>query len=784
MSDDEIKVLETLIDEELFGLRSDVNSALKTLEKEGYTIVEDWKLPKSVSQIAAKQYSSMDALTKSLQEKSISLADYNKLLRVAIQDSFTKAYAAGKEVGVDKLTLGDVEYLKRAVDAEIGFATKFGQDIVNDRMKMSRATRAGMYGQSVEGIGWNGRVEKCTSGTRIDWVLGCFTSDLLRVLTKRGEIPLRDVQIGELVWTHKKRWRRVLAKPVKESTTHGYAVLVGENRLIGLTDDHLLWTSEGWLTAREVVNEKIRRIERRGFQIIAKCWQMVSSLFGQFWKKEESFSFQMAMGTGTWFDTAKKTYTPYQRGLDRRQNREFDVCNSGRTQSFARIEVSKKGKRESVLERWQAQMGLFAMWKAISNICSQWRSSKGLFKGMFNRVQKGSGEIGLRCLRGRVRTNTRQDKVSKKEWKQGDLLLSQMFQKEKEGSFRDPSVRLLWEEFRKNEIKDRTVNVGEVFLLKGLCEQKTLLYDLTVEEDYSFVVEGMVVHNSAEHCSDCITLAMSGPYTKNSLPTVPRVGDTACRSRCQCHLRFVTGKVSKKERDAAAIYEKKREESLYNLMSPDVPVGMRKPNSTESRYIAKLRNKINFYRRKIALFPKAGDDFANAIKMRKKYNAELIEFVKKEGIYEVPVYSVDDVISGEHLGARAKRQIFADGFDSGSFDLLERKAFDNAISTFEMKVGTEFGEAKKDDSEVIAIPYKVRERGPVVAYNLLGETLEDTFLLLSKLMKLSLTKTTVQIAPFDDQVIEKIGIWIQGDVEEIEQLLLEVQGNGETKIDK
>lgn len=455
MSDEQIKILESLSDEELLDLHRNVKMTLDMLEKEGYTFVEDWKLPKTVSQIATKQYSDMNAMTLGLEKGKISIAEYNKLSRVAVQDSFTKAYAIGKGVPIDKLTLGDAEYLKRAVDAEIGYATRFGQDIANNRLKMSRATRAGMYGQSVEGIAWNGKVENQNPNTRIDWVLG-----------------------------------------------------------------------------------------------------------------------------------------------------------------------------------------------------------------------------------------------------------------------------------------------------------------------------------AAEHCPDCIILAASGPYTKNSLPATPRSGDTQCRSRCQCHLRFHIGKVSKKERDATAIYEKKREESLYNLMSPDVPTGMRKPTSTESRYIAKMRNKINFYRRKIAISPKAGDDFKNAIKMRRKYNAELIEFVDKNSIYEVPVYSVDDVISGEHLGARAKRQIFAGGFDSGSFDLLEKKAFDNAISSYETKVGSEFSEAKKKSLEVVAIPYRGRERGSVVSYNLIGETLEDTFLILSKVMKLAMDKTTIQVAPFDDVILEKVGVWICGDVKEVEQLLLEVNGNG------
>ena len=50
----------------------------------------------------------------------------------------------------------------------------------------------------------------------------------------------------------------------------------------------------------------------------------------------------------------------------------------------------------------------------------------------------------------------------------------------------------------------------------------------------------------AEHCYDCIALAANGPYAKpgvrsplETLPTVPRRGDTQCLANCKCYLEFV-----------------------------------------------------------------------------------------------------------------------------------------------------------------------------------------------------------------------------------------------------
>lgn len=41
-----------------------------------------------------------------------------------------------------------------------------------------------------------------------------------------------------------------------------------------------------------------------------------------------------------------------------------------------------------------------------------------------------------------------------------------------------------------------------------------------------------------EHCPDCLDLTMGSPYTKKTLPTTPKAGDTRCRWRCRCDLKI------------------------------------------------------------------------------------------------------------------------------------------------------------------------------------------------------------------------------------------------------
>lgn len=42
----------------------------------------------------------------------------------------------------------------------------------------------------------------------------------------------------------------------------------------------------------------------------------------------------------------------------------------------------------------------------------------------------------------------------------------------------------------------------------------------------------------ADHCGDCIDLALNSPYRPDELPTTPGAGDTRCLSNCGCSLRI------------------------------------------------------------------------------------------------------------------------------------------------------------------------------------------------------------------------------------------------------
>ncbi len=76
-----------------------------------------------------------------------------------------------------------------------------------------------------------------------------------------------------------------------------------------------------------------------------------------------------------------------------------------------------------------------------------------------------------------------------------------------------------------------------------------------------FVID-WVMNRLAEHCEGCEILKKNSPYTRNSLPTVPKAGATPCLSNCRCRLR-VRKPRSLEEYKAA---DRKNRRSLLRLL--------------------------------------------------------------------------------------------------------------------------------------------------------------------------------------------------------------------------
>ena len=77
------------------------------------------------------------------------------------------------------------------------------------------------------------------------------------VRTREGIKPIRDIRVGDEVWTHKGRWRTVTAF-LPQGTQPTYAVRFSNGEVLTCTDDHRILLADGsWKTVRELYDERI-----------------------------------------------------------------------------------------------------------------------------------------------------------------------------------------------------------------------------------------------------------------------------------------------------------------------------------------------------------------------------------------------------------------------------------------------------------------------------------------------------------------------------------------------
>jgi len=113
---------------------------------------------------------------------------------------------------------------------------------------------------------------------------------------------------------------------------------------------------------------------------------------------------------------------------------------------------------------------------------------------------------------------------------------------------------------------------------------------------------------------------------------------------------------------------------------------MRLPIESERKWIDNKRMQINTNRRIIGTSTDKAK-VRDAIMARKAANAELIEFLEKQSIYDVPIWSVDDVLGGRHVGRRVVQDIMRHGIDGKSLSLVGKKQLLSLLNEYERRTG-------------------------------------------------------------------------------------------------
>lgn len=157
------------------------------------------------------------------------------------------------------------------------------------------------------------------------------------------------------------------------------------------------------------------------------------------------------------------------------------------------------------------------------------------------------------------------------------------------------------------------------------------------------------------HCGDCEEIAARSPYTSQTLPTVPRAGDTQCLHQCYCSLVSL-----KPGRGAEApggfdglgatgpgVSRTGFERSACIVQTRD---GLA-VSADVARLFDDLYDQLYTLRAKVALT--SGQEQALLIAQRKLVNQELIRLAKSYNVRVIPRYSTKEIIKmAESLQAK------------------------------------------------------------------------------------------------------------------------------------
>jgi hypothetical protein len=219
--------------------------------------------------------------------------------------------------------------------------------------------------------------------------------------------------------------------------------------------------------------------------------------------------------------------------------------------------------------------------------------------------------------------------------------------------------------------------------------------------------EGTVIHwvlGQAEHCDSCCLIAAHSPYDKYSLPTTPRAGDTDCRMNCKCRLVFKQGEDAGEPQDgvfgidaylgADEMPVPMQGEGLLDWLAPgEAPEGMMLPNATERLAMDEMYNEVNYNRRLMSQLDPDSEEFMAAVQARKEANGELIDYMEERGIWDKPLLSVDEVITGKDISMLTERQLFEMGL---SGDALEEAGEEvtKLVGKYRADLGKKFTKGK------------------------------------------------------------------------------------------
>lgn len=453
--------------------------------------------------------------------------------------------------GVVNMSDADYDRLARTLNKQVELFQNFAEEVRTGQLSVAQiAARADSYGGSVV-YAHEQALNQAAIGDdpNADWELPfypgdgdtqclCITTPESRVATTRGMVPIADVVVGDYVLTHRKRWRRVTDIHRNSSNPrHRQAWLVSPNgSRVGCTDDHRFLTPRGWIPANSIDNatvtrynyahEELHKVWNTTRQSITDGYLSVVSPLVRMWESEGRSSgvvpivrnerqSQGAMG--------KPRFSSEDHGRHRGIGARAKDALFGSDMGF--IQSGQGGRWPNVhvlLGRFQPQAVHLSLSMGMASGAWSDTSRYGSPSQEYGLHRRPSRELGTRdySTASKDSRDTRTEsqdargarRVARPDYRVDMRTVRETFH----GEAASGSVATLLFASMPDSVNANLENMPDMWtdvhrwsstwetpevLQSGVLPLETVLYDITVDEDESFVLEGMVVHNSRCRCA-------------------------------------------------------------------------------------------------------------------------------------------------------------------------------------------------------------------------------------------------------------------------------------------
>lgn len=304
---------------------------------------------------------------------------------------------------------------------------------------------------------------------------------------------------------------------------------------------------------------------------------------------------------------------------------------------------------------------------------------------------------------------------------------------------------------------------------------------------------------ATDHCTACPVLAVSGPYTRDTLPTLPRDGDTPCGMNCACYLEFADGqRIREPDRPAAQAATRRPGSAVRRATSPGPtpPPGLRRPTAQERRAMMDLEQRVNYARRKIAQTAGTPEQ-GRWVRERREASRLRREFLDQRKIWDPPKLDVGEVVRGKDISTADVRDLTRTrGIDGSTVNRAtggaRSQAVDDARGAAQGVTGLSSPGAPTDMESLLiqagAPPELFRVRAgeadgaldpQVVVINAVGfggEAALDQHLAMIDVLGEQVYG--IEVGPFGDEWVDlvlAVGSWISGPPAEVERFVADWQ---------